>query len=29
MTAFLAATCMHQFMVLACRSLGLANSPAA
>lgn len=25
MTAFLAATCMHQFLVLACRSLGLTN----
>ena len=23
MTAFLAATCMHQFLVLACKSLGL------
>jgi len=28
MTAFLAATCMHQFLVLACRSLGLANTDA-
>jgi agmatinase len=28
MTAFLAGTCMHQFMVLACRSLGLANEGA-
>jgi agmatinase len=28
MTAFLAGTCMHQFMVLACRSLGLANAGA-
>jgi agmatinase len=25
MTAFLAATCMHQFLVLACKSLGLTN----
>jgi agmatinase len=28
MTSFLAGTCMHQFMVLACRSLGLANEGA-
>jgi agmatinase len=28
MTAFLAGTCMHQFMILACRSLGLANTGA-
>ncbi len=26
MTAYLAATCMHQFMILACRALGLANA---
>lgn len=26
MTAFLAATCMHQFLVLACKSLGLTNA---
>jgi agmatinase len=25
MTSFLAATCMHQFLILACRSLGLMN----